>query len=304
MNRRRGSIISLYIMSFALATAHCGPREPPTPLSIGRACIFAMNCAGDNLESIGPCTGAIEQSFASHQPNATPPLEVVIGVCGTATSCSSYQACRAHNHNADYCTAHPGGSCDGSLAIDCPGSTPFVTDCSLVQAPCNVGNGRAGCVTNRPCDPGTETAHCSGTHRIACDSATHLESDIDCGANASGWNCDANAPMGADCVPGGPACSGTAERCEGTVLVACIRGHEERTDCASIGGRTCVPVSSGFTTAMCAATGPECADSTLDTCSGTTLQTCIDGRVQSYDCIALGFRTCRVGTYGPALCSN
>jgi hypothetical protein len=301
MNRtRRFTTIGF---ALALALTGCSANTAPSTDTLARGCVLANACNASNAigGTVGQCAAFWQVAINTGQFAAfgIPTREAVrIANCGSASNCSAYANCLALDHNAAYCGAHPGQSCDGNVLVQCPmNGAPNAFDCGAYGLSCRAtGAMTATCTNGNACDPMTSPPRCDGSRIVSCGD-DHLEVALDCGQFGPSWTCG-NGMTGVRCVPPTSSCTADATRCDGDTLVTCPREllHEIRTDCTQefSGGHcslinsraTCVPGNSG------------CDVTSADTCSGAVIQTCINGNMSQIDCTSLGFARCEVTTSG------
>jgi hypothetical protein len=222
-----------------------------------------------------------------------------------ATSCDAWLACASHGHCPSWCAAQGLGpndwslwTCDGDEVVVCDSTTGYGIpweDCAQQTMRCQRTNDSAACTDGNACTT-PSNPHCEGPRVVGCDSSTLLRQSQDCSGN--GGACvpfDYGPLQTAACVSPGagtPCSASTPARCEGTVAVGCLFGHEVPFDCASpdLQG-DCVPLSGGYVTCVPRAT--ECTPETPDSCDGVSFVTCgSNQKLARIDCTSLGFRTC------------
>ena len=212
--------------------------------------------------------------------------------CAVAGSdCASVLDCVSRGHDAAYCAANPGMSCDGDLLVQCTTADPalFVTDCAALGMHCEARNGSAACTDGVGCDPKSPPS-CDGNRYYEYCSSIGLRYRVDC-ARTSIPNATCRIDMyDAGCLPSGPPCAG--DRCEGNVRVTCLAGEEVRDDCTQLAATctlvrrapTCVPVASA------------CSGSAG--CAGSAIRLCAEGIVETIGCSAIGLQSCKRNTGG------
>jgi hypothetical protein len=112
------------------------------------------------------------------------------------------------------------------VLVECTAGWGLIqTDCTMFGQHCASANGASACTNGATCDP-TMPTHCEGNRLVECDSATKLESSIDCGAMLSGGGC-VTMTMGSSrtvgCFPPASASCPLVEsvHCDGTAGVVC-----------------------------------------------------------------------------------
>ena len=297
------SNIAAYLIAAAIGLSGCASDTSPSPQTLARTCILATGCnSGTALDApVGACATLYRTAINSGVVAAAgvPTREGVrIVSCGTANNCSDYNACITLHHDATYCSAHPGLSCDGSIIVNCSSArTEAAVDCASYGLSCQQVGNEASCTDGAACDPAVDRPRCDGNRFIACNANTRLSAPIDCAQFSTGWTCGSGGDGNPRCIPPTNACSGNATRCDGDTLISCSMalGHEQRVDCTQIysGGHCSVANNA----AQCVpGNGSTCSLTTPDTCVGTQLQTCLEGALTTIDCTSLGFRTCQVDT--------
>jgi len=285
------------------------PATLPPLADIARACAFEVSCFRAPIaSSIDECAVYLlagldnwvgPQTFLIVVDGEPAQFGRYVGCSNAGSDCAGVLDCVSRGHDGDYCGAHPGNSCDGSLLVEC-GASPtdptladpalFTTDCAALGMRCfDLGGGVASCSDGTPCtqfDP-----RCDGNRYFEeCDDSTHLRYREDCSLSMIP---NATCRDGADrvgCMPSGPPCAGA--RCEGDVRVTCLDGEEVRNDCAQramscamVDGKPqCVPVTSACDAAAA--------------CAGSAITTCLSGMAQTVDCGALGLSTCMTDAGG------
>jgi len=228
--------------------------------------------------------------------------------CGIeANSCASLRSCALRGASPDACTGRGKqtlvGFCDvEGRALTCwQGQIVAVRDCPRGRERCLVRDAQATC-TLGPCGPDvTEGARprCSGsgTHLLRCERG-QLAS-LDCAT--FGLKCLTGPDGTSECATQGPACSGTARRCEGSTSVACFNGHEVRVDCAA--ANLDCPLTPGATRVGACASRPSaaggCDARETPRCDGASIRYCLAGNPRAYPCTATGFGKCESARGGP-----
>jgi hypothetical protein len=298
------------VVAFAALAActHTPPTpivQPPSVADLVKTCAFAVSCLKDPpTTQLSLCVGVLQNVLASEAGPSTIYARYV-DCARDALDCTSVLRCASRDHDPSYCVAHPGASCDGDLLVQCAAASPVVdwaianTDCAALGMRCLAANGNANCSDGTPCTPTPGSGHCDGNTFVACDGNTKLTWREDCArsgiVNAS---CRSDSAR-AGCFPSGPSCSGSADRCDGDVLVQCVVGEEERVDCARVSGRCSLrsDVTGVYGSCVSLAT---CSAS--DACGAATLATCVDGIPQSIDCSAIGLSMCAATHDGRPAC--
>ena len=273
------------------------PVQLPSTAELLRACAFEVSCLHDPpaatlTNCISYLTLGLEglPDLFAPQWLETADFRRYIDCANRNQDCTDVLDCVTLGHGSEYCADHPGTTCDGDLLVPCPTATPadaalFTVDCAARGMHCEALNGSASCTDGIHCDPKAEMPYCDGNRYYQfCDSTTELRYRFDC-ARSTIANTTCRGSKG--CVPSGPPCS--ANRCDGDILVSCIVGEEVPLDCSQrashcvdVGGNpTCVPIAT------------ECDyGKNVDACTDATLTTCLDGRLQSIDCSAIGLAAC------------
>jgi len=293
--------MSLRCATAALALAACGsnPGSSMFADAVRRTCALATSCLksspfGSGAQCVADLEFGIVSGLGFFSASAAD-LNRYVSCAEMASDCTSALDCASRHHGPDYCSAHPGTTCDGDLRVQCPstGSPPdwaiYTMDCSSLGLRCMAALGSASCTDGTTCDP-SKAALCNESQIISCNSETHLRFMVDCATYIAGFTCQdgsANAPA-AGCVPAGPPCQSPNDRCDGAVLVACVANHELRVDCTKFqshcdaNAKACVPDSS------------DCSPTSLDQCSVGALEICTNGRYAPTDCASIGLRTCQL----------
>src|SRR5262249_41978731 len=169
---------------------------------------------------------------------------------------------------------------------NCRGGTWYTPDSTCVTG------GSPGCGLGSCTSGGSTTFSCDGTRVVACQ-PTGIREGVDCAG--LGGTCLTTAAA-AGCTGSGAACSGGGH-CEGTTMVRCDGGHEQRVDCAAmLDGGICLPIGSGGVSCNFA---QDCTTGDA-TCAGTTANLCMLGKNVAFDCIAEGYASCTLGSCEPA----
>lgn len=294
------------LAGLALSCTHAPPptplAEPPPVADLVKTCAFAVSCLKDPpTTALSTCTNVLQTVLAEQIGPSTIYARYV--ECGRAAmDCRSVLQCASRGHDPTYCSAHPGYSCDGDLLIGCPtGQVDWSidnTDCAALGMRCFEANGTARCSDGTSCAPMSGPGHCDGNVFVLCDRDTSLTWREDCPRsgiiNAS---CRSDGKF-AGCFPSGPSCDAAADRCDGDMLVRCLAGEEERTDCSSIGRHCVLQPNPAGAVGFCAADVTSCSDA----CTNGTLTSCVDGVAQTIDCSAIGLSTCSTTHDGLPAC--
>jgi hypothetical protein len=288
---------------FVLACG-CGRQVAPAPATTAlfadrspgeRGCLLASTCTGTTPPSLSSCLTYVE---------ALPPPEKDFPACTGAPTCAAYLDCLTLSHGRDYCQAHPGPSCDGDVAVTCPGGggVAMVEDCARDGMGCAVVDGPAAvCTTGQSCaEPARSCA--GGSAYTACLEVVHRAQRRVCPA---GTTCDPRALSGFPCVPEGADCGPAHSRCDGDVRVWCEAystdpagpSRESRFDCGKAGTH-CSAGGGGPEESLCVPDGAECSLEEPARCVGDRLQYCDGGHLDHVDCPAEGLTRCRPGEPG------
>jgi hypothetical protein len=227
--------------------------------------------------------------------------------CGLqANSCADLRACSLRGATPEACKGRGRQGAVGLCDLDGRALTCWhdevlaVRDCPRGGEQCVVLDGEATCSLGR-CPAGVKEGdgpRCSvsGTHLVRCEKGALAS--LDCAA--FGLKCTTASDGVASCATGGPACSGTARRCDGNVAVACLNSHEVRVDCDSA-GLACAPSPGAIPVGACIAPLPSaggCDSDDRAKCDGESIRYCYAGRPRSVLCKALGFHKCDLGKNG------
>jgi hypothetical protein len=300
------------IAALGLVAACGGARESSVlPATVLKACAMEISCLRSPPITDGAnCVASLEFGIASglgYFGTSATELKRYLACAESAVDCTSALDCVSRHHGPDYCTAHPGLTCDGDLTVQCPGvgEPPdwafFTTDCAGLGLHCAAAAGSASCTDGTPCDPSTLAA-CDVNNLVTC-AATGLRASVDCSKYASGAVCRSGSSpsIAAACILAGPPCQSSAGRCSGDVDVACINGNEVSVDCTQFDSH-CEPSPKGV---ACVPNASSCTASSPDQCQGDTLSICVNGRYIPTTCASIGLGTCQSpqGTMG-ATCVN
>ena len=298
-------------LSTFVAHAMRGEYVPPDLDDVEHMCALLTGC-----EKLPIPPNLIPPDFASCVKRFTEEMTGVGGInfsltmreCGLqANSCSSLRSCALRGANPEACSGRGKqgfvGFCDvDGRALTCwHDQIVAVRDCSRGQEQCIVRDGQSTC-TLGPCGGDIKEGdkpRCSAstTHLLHCEKGKLAS--LDCAA--FGLKCT-TAPDGtAGCATQGPACVGTAKRCDGNTSVGCFNGHEVRVDCGAA-GLVCAPTPGGTSVGACVAPPPPvgACDSTAPArCDGANVRYCIAGKPRSHFCKATGFNRCDSSHNGP-----
>lgn len=190
------------------------------------------------------------------------------------------------------------GRCEADVFTGCGDEVQVTVDCSRYGLTCDQA---ANCVAEAaaPCD-GSESATCSADGEVLfCDDDFMRRAPC----QSLGFSC-----VDGKCTGGGPACaepaSGLSElvdlkgtACAGATLTACIGGGRAEVDCTTYGpGFTCQSVDGSFFCGLAAECVPAANQASAQpaSCDGNRLRFCSAGRLETLDCLALGFSGCEV----------
>jgi hypothetical protein len=190
------------------------------------------------------------------------------------------------------------GRCDGDVFTGCGDEVQVTIDCGRFGLSCDPA---ANCVAEAaaPCD-GSEPATCSADGELLfCDDGFMRRAPC----QSIGFSC-----VDGECTGGGAACpeqsSGQEEAvdlvgtaCSGSTLTACVSGSKAGVDCATYGpGFSCQSRDGKFFCGLAAECVPanNYASAQPATCDGNLLSFCNAGRLETLDCLALGFSGCEV----------
>jgi hypothetical protein len=210
--------------------------------------------------------------------------------------------CQAIEHCLGWSYARAPENCVGSCADDvftgCGDDVQVTVDCSRFGLSCDPA---ANCVAEAavPCD-GSEPTKCSADGELLfCDDDFMRRAPC----QSLGFSC-----VNGKCTGGGTACTeqsssqnelvdlvGTA--CAGATLTACVAGSSAEVDCATYGpGFTCQSLDGSFFCGLAAECVPadNYASAQPASCDGNQLRFCNAGRLETIDCLALGFSGCEV----------
>lgn len=212
--------------------------------------------------------------------------------------------CEAIEHCLGWSYAQPPescvGHCEGDVFTGCGDEVQLTIDCGRFGLKCDPA---ANCVAEAavPCD-GSEPATCSADGELLfCDDDFMRKAPC----QSLGFSCVAGK-----CTGGGAACAeqsfaedelvdvaGTA--CAGATMTACVAGKTAEVDCASYGpGFRCQARDGSFFCGLAAECVPadNYASAQPASCDGNQLSFCNAGRLETIDCLALGFSGCEVAS--------
>ncbi len=284
---------------------------PLPPVSdIVKTCSIEVSCLiSPPLESVSGCVSAFELGIATGQGafgHSAAELQRYVDCAKGAADCHAAVACASRNHGPDYCTAHPGNSCDGNLEVEC--NTPpemadwaiYNMDCDAFGLMCETANGSAGCTNGVPCTANSPSQVCDGNRIVECPQID-LSEPLDCGYVLTSSNCvmeTENSVQVATCRPAGAtagSCGSDSSRCDGDSVVSCRAGVATRFDCSQA-GETCGLVGASGT---CLPNGGSC-EGAGDSCQGDALVVCANGKLVSFPCASIGLTTCLTMASGAA----
>jgi hypothetical protein len=242
---------------------------------------------------------------AASDPTVDPPglAGIATDCAAIAADCSAWLACSSGGHCPDFCPMGFGWVCDGDTLVVCSYTTPNGTygtvwdDCAAKGMHCDAGS--ASCTTGASCSAPADY-HCEGNVITACNGGLAYAETCSAGFTCQDVSFD-GAPSAACVEADAPTCSSPAPHCNGDVLELCLFGQfPDSIDCTSPAiEATCLEA---FGNATCVPLAPDCTDGAPDRCHGDALSTCLNGHFRDVDCTSIGFRTCRDGGPGPAVC--
>lgn len=222
----------------------------------------------------------------------------------STTGCEDLLACASLDHGPEYCTAHPGSSCDGHIAVNCPTNTLDrgwalgSIDCSLMGMTCNNG----GCTDGNTCD-GPVVLHCSGTKVVACVPELRRQSATDCSQVYPGGRCGGHFGT-LQCLPTEEEECGSQTGngfCSGNLLLGCDGPRKSTLNCDALDSECGIDFSFFQD---CIPRAQDCTRTSPDSCQGNDLSLCVNGRYQNVDCGSLGLGPCHVTVDGAAACAS
>jgi hypothetical protein len=290
---------SLIVAALALAAApscrHAPEGGPPDREAGIRACVILEGCGYDSVGSFATnlvCSDRYLGAAYGLRTVVEPVRDCVLAAAGAGDPCPGVAACLNLGDPPAPCTGSA-TSCAGDVVVGCAlgGTTAF--DCGAGAHTCvPTAAGGAECGVEA-CDLAAYAQSCDGTSVLQCDGGG-VVSPIDCGA--SGLVCTLDDATGtATCAGAGDTCDEAtyADSCAGSVLRYCIGGTLAEVDCAGlVEGYVCGEVAPGALD--CIPPAGTCTDIADDDCDGTTILLCVDQRLWSYDCAALGFAGCTI----------
>lgn len=282
-----------------LGAAGCGGSSEPkahvsptlTSAALDKTCVMAMSClAVPEFQSGSACVAELELGIATGRGTfvaGAADLTRLMACAASSNDCASILDCYTLEHESDYCNAHSEYSCDGDVLVGCFNGNGLQTfDCTKSGMHCAAANGSATCSDGKSCDPSL-AGRCDGNTSVTCDSATSLESKVDCGIVVSAGVCDAEL----GCTPPlAGAC--TANACtSATAGFVCESGRQLPIDCSAFGQRCAA--SPTQTDTPCVAAASEC-DGTFDQCTadGASMQICVNGAWVTTACSSIGLTSC------------
>ncbi len=299
----------------AAGAAKPGQLTPPVMDDVEQMCALFASCDGIPVpqgmipQDFPRCVRAMSEELA--KPSGLG-FSLTIRECGLrANTCAELRTCALRGAKPEACAGRGGqgvaGFCDeGGRALSCfKDKILAVRDCPRGGEQCVVRSGDADCALG-PCpaeiaEGAAPVCSGSGTRILRCEKGKLVS--LDCAA--FGLKCVVDGAAAA-CAPQTPACAPVAAtapvRCEGSVAVGCLHGHEARVDCAA-GGLACG--GPGFAVGACTMppldkgekSEPRGHDAACDPaaagrCEGAVLKYCAAGRARSYPCKAVGFNRC------------
>jgi hypothetical protein len=297
------------ISAFA-AQARQGYVVPPALGDIEHMCALLTTC--DKLPippSLVPADfkSCVTQMASELTSASAVNFSLTMRECGLASnSCASLRACALRGASPEACTGRGKqnvvGFCDvEGRALTCwHDQVLAVRDCPRGGEQCVVVDGQPSC-TLGPCPSGMkdgDAPRCSAsrTHTLRCEKGRIASLDCD----TFGLSCVTAADGSSACATTGAACSGKGIRCDGTVAIGCVNGHEVRVNCGSA-GLACSPTDDSMRVGACVepdGATPRCDPSAAAKCSGPNIEYCFAGKSRAYYCKALGFSTCEMAPAG------
>ncbi|HEY7956161.1 MAG TPA: hypothetical protein VII38_12755 [Polyangia bacterium] len=283
--------------------------EPVHPDAIRRACAMEVSCfPTPPISPGGACVTQFEEGLATgigilFGPSAQD-LARYIDCANSHDNCTDALNCASRNHGPSWCNAHPAPACDGDTLVGCiDGWGLSLIDCTQLGEHCGTANGASACTDGNACDPNAP-ARCDGSKIVSCDSATHLETRLDCAAALSGATCaTTTSANGTDtsCVfSRAPGCMDETESCDGTAAVDSECGTQVlRVACGDFASHCVLDGDK----ADCVPNASDCDGTAPDTCSGNALQICANGKLTTTPCSDIGLTTCQAPPGGSARCN-
>ena len=281
--------------------------RPITAAEVARACLLAVGCSPSPIARVGACVlGLSRRALNPHGTgeDAWDRLLECASRPGTSSSCTAFVECATMGHPAAYCAAHPGDSCDGSIAVHCAeAALAAAEDCAAIPGGSCEATAIGASALVHCAAPGTCSTRCAGAGAFVDCGGAPGSYAARCTPGTTCVEAPSSVPIAA-CLPTGSACAAEGARCDGAALVRCqgVNGtalRETRIDCARLGWR-CAEGAEGF---ACLAPPFACALDVPTACEGDTLVACAGGANPRFDCRALGFARCAPAAGGrPARC--
>jgi hypothetical protein len=223
-------------------------------------------------------------------------------ILAAGADCVAVRRCVEGEHAA----CEGGRRCEGSKVVACSEGSRVEIDCTLRNCEddyaCDEQPPGATCIASEPATCGYATCDASFARRCDGDTLLFCANGVvqhrDCRPRPG------RSPMGCrdgECVSLAPECSPDhPARCEGSDVISCIDGRENRTRCAAYA----LPMTCGSGPCSYGATCPTCIPSPrlrcqpgahVDRCEGTNLVYC-DGEERTIDCRSIGFAGCTGAT--------
>ena len=218
--------------------------------------------------------------------------EFVTCLANVTNGCEGVRDCRgfAWKSDAEVC-----GTCDGDTAVFCGDGLQARWDCGKYSGSCEGG------LCSYPdlplCDEGANQPSCDAEGRPSfCDDWLHV--GLDCAA--FGLACEESFTGRTGCTGVGTDCSGEnnvyysinthGTSCQDDTMVTCQGGKEAEVSCPCFGQNHACQLVNGE--AFCGVAS-ECDPATFSkTCNGTSVVFCNAGKIESLDCVDLGFTEC------------
>ncbi len=265
---------------------------PITEADIARACLLANGCGTAPPVTLGRCVVHLTRRALDPRGTGEDLWDRLLECSSrpaTASTCEAFSNCVTRGHPASYCAQHPGDSCDGAIAVHCPGAgAPATTeDCGTIPGGrCSAyGADPTTAFCEGPCVP-----VCAGPGAVVLCNGTLGQRANRCTAGMSCVTGTFFTNTVGSCLPPGPSCDALASRCEGTTLVRCggdFIHRETRSDCARLGWRCTLDDEGNH----CDAPIFACDLDAPPACEGDALVVCSPG-ASRFDCRALGFARC------------
>ena len=280
---------------WALGAAGCGddgasgpkPRTM-TRLDVMRGCLASDACGVFRYSYLERCVASrYEGAFRSSQAAIWAALFDCVSEAGG--DCEAVRRCYGGGEVPPSCRAVTDGYCDGDVQVTCDviDGKLYRLDCALAAEQCSMASMPSGDLVPvcgyGACNPEEFTVQCRGNLRLVCDSG--YISIRDCSQ-------DGKVCREGECVQDAHVCAARPQ-CDGQVLVTCLDGHKNLTDCSAVPGdmacddqaAACVPVTS------------PCQDGE-EACEGTVARLCHNGLWMEVDCRDLGFAGCSIKDAG------